>query len=159
MVTNTSQFTTAHAHPQRSGPGPDRRRRGLDDRATGTGTTATPASATTGFPTGVVLVIAPLGTVTFTITAHVAVPYNGTTVTNIATATPGLNTICEDGNPTCQAAGQLRQPGPAGRDQDPHAHRSRSTCGSASHLHGDHHQSGYRRHRIGLVLRPPPAAA
>ena len=121
-------------------------------------TTATPASAATGFPTGAVLVIAPLGTVTFTIIAHVAVPYNGTTVTNTATATPGLNTICEDGRPDLPGRRQLRQPGPAGRDQDPHAHRSGSARGSASHLHGDHHQPGYRRHRIGLVLRSAPAA-
>ena len=47
---------------------------------------------------------------TFTITAHVAVPYNGTTVTNIATATPGLNTICADGNPTCQAQVSFTNP-------------------------------------------------
>ena len=50
-------------------------------------------------------VIAPGGTqVTFTIHAHVAVPYNGTTVTNTGHfATPGTNTACENGNLTCQA--------------------------------------------------------
>ncbi len=44
---------------------------------------------TTGFPAGVTLVIAPGGTVTFTITAHVSATYDGTQVTNTATATPG----------------------------------------------------------------------
>ena len=74
------------------------------------GSTATPASAQPGFPTGVILVIAPGGTVTFTITAHVAVPYNGTKVTNTATATPGLNTICADGELTCQAEVSFANP-------------------------------------------------
>ena len=54
--------------------------------------------------------IAPLGTVTFTIIAHVAVPYNGTTVTNTATATPGLNTICETARPTCEAEVSFTNP-------------------------------------------------
>jgi uncharacterized repeat protein (TIGR01451 family) len=71
---------------------------------TGAGTTVTPASGT-GFPTGqtIDLTIAPGGTVTFAISAAIADPYDGSNVTNIATVTPGTNTACEDGEPTCQA--------------------------------------------------------
>ena len=62
------------------------------------------------FPSGVALVIAPGGTVTFTITAHVAVPYNGTEVTNTASATPGPNTECADGVRTCDAEVSFTNP-------------------------------------------------
>ena len=109
VVTNTNQFTTAHATLTDPVPAMIVADGGWTAVPTA-GSTATPASATTGFPTGVVLVIAPLGTVTFTITAHVAVPYNGTTVTNTATATPGLNTICADGDLTCQAQVSFTNP-------------------------------------------------
>jgi uncharacterized repeat protein (TIGR01451 family) len=51
----------------------------------------------------VVLVIAPGDSVTFTITGTVSPAYDGTQVTNTATATPGLNTACADGEDTCQA--------------------------------------------------------
>ena len=47
---------------------------------------------------------------TFTITAHVSATYDGTQVTNTATATPGLNTACADGNPTCQAEVSFANP-------------------------------------------------
>ena len=110
VVTNTSAFTTAHATLSDPVPAQIVADGGWTTATTGAGTTATPASATTGFPSAVVLVIAPGGTVTFTVTVHVAVPYNGTTVTNIATATPGLNTICEDGNQTCQAQVSFANP-------------------------------------------------
>ncbi len=109
-VTNTSALTTAHATLSDPVPAQIVADGGWTSATTGAGTTATPASATTGFPAGVVLVIAPGGTVTFTIHAHVAVPYNGTTVTNTATATPGTNTACESGNPTCQAQVSFANP-------------------------------------------------
>ena len=54
--------------------------------------------------------IAPGGTVTFTITAHVSDTYDGTEVTNTATATPGTNTGCADGQPTCQAEVSFANP-------------------------------------------------
>lgn len=78
---------------------------------TGTGTTATAANGS-GFPTGVALMIAPGGSVTFTITGHVAGTYNGDVVTNIATATPvaGSGTRCEDGQPTCRALASFNNP-------------------------------------------------
>ena len=109
VVTNTNQFTTAHATLTDPVPAMIVADGGWTAVPTA-GSTATPASAATGFPTGVVLVIAPGGTVTFTITAHVAVPYNGTTVTNTATATPGPNTICADGESTCQAEVSFTNP-------------------------------------------------
>ena len=68
VVTNTSAFTTANA--TFSDPVPAQiLADGGWTAATTAGTTATPASAATGFPTGVTLVIAPGGTVTFTINA------------------------------------------------------------------------------------------
>ena len=109
VVANTSQFTTAHATLTDPVPAQIVADGGWTAVPTA-GSTATPASATTGFPTGVLLVIAPGGTVTFTITAHVADPYNGTEVTNTATATPGLNTVCENGQPTCQAEVSFTNP-------------------------------------------------
>jgi uncharacterized repeat protein (TIGR01451 family) len=102
-VTNTSTATIAHGNFNDPVPAQVVADGGWTTATTGTGTTATPSSAATGFPTGVALVIAPLGTVTFTIRGHVANPYNGTEVTNVAISTPGLNTDCEDGQPTCRA--------------------------------------------------------
>ena len=110
VVANTSAFTTAHAMFDDPVPAQIVADGGWTTTTTGAGTTATPASAATGFPTGVTLVIAPGGTVTFTITAHVAAPYDGTQVTNTATATPGLNTACADGQPTCQAEASFANP-------------------------------------------------
>ena len=47
---------------------------------------------------------------TFTITGHVSATYNGTQVTNTATATPGTNTACADGQPTCQTTVSFANP-------------------------------------------------
>ena len=110
VVTNPDEFTTAHATFADPVPAQIVADGGWTTTTTGAGTTATPASATTGFPSGVTLVIAPGGTVTFTITAHVSAPYNGTQVTNTATATPGTNTGCADGQPTCQAEASFTNP-------------------------------------------------
>ncbi len=110
VVTNTSAFTTAHATLDDPVPAQVVADGGWTTATTGTGTTATPASATTGFPTGVTLTIAPLGTVTFTITVHVSATYNGTQVTNTATATPETNTACADGEPTCHAVDSFINP-------------------------------------------------
>ena len=100
-VTNTSISTIAHGTFVDPVPAQIVAGGGWTTKTSGTGTTATPASATTGFPTGVTLVIAPLGAVTFTITAHVSATYDGTPVINTATVTPGTNTGCEDGLPQC----------------------------------------------------------
>ena len=70
---------------------------------TGTGTTATPASGT-GPPTGVAVTLAPEGTVTFTITAEILTTFPGGTITNTASATPGKNTACHNGDPVCDAS-------------------------------------------------------
>jgi uncharacterized repeat protein (TIGR01451 family) len=45
----------------------------------------------------------PGGTVLFTISARVRPDFPGGTITNVATATPGQNTICADHSPTCPA--------------------------------------------------------
>jgi uncharacterized repeat protein (TIGR01451 family) len=111
-VSNTSASTIAHgtfddpAPPQIDTTGGT-----WTTATTGTGTTVTPASGT-GFPTGptIALTIAPGGTVTFTINAHVAATYDGSPVTNTATVTPGLNTSCEDAQPTCQADDSFTNP-------------------------------------------------
>ncbi len=70
---------------------------------TGTGTTATPASGT-GPPTGVAVTLAPEGTVTFTITAEILTTFPGGSITNTASATPGDNTACHNGDPVCDAS-------------------------------------------------------
>ena len=70
---------------------------------TGTGTTATPASGT-GPPTGVAVTLAPEGTVTFTITAEILTTFPGGSITNTASATPGDNTACQNGDPVCDAS-------------------------------------------------------
>ena len=159
VVSNTSAFTTAHATFDDPVPAQIVADGGWTTTTTGTGTTATPASAATGFPAGVTLTIAPLGTVTFTITAHVSATYNGTQVTNTATATPGTqHGLC--GRPAdLPGGGQLRQPGPAGGGEDPLAHESRPGPGSAVHLHGDGDQPGQQRHRFGHVLRSAAGSA
>ena len=110
VVTNTSTFTTAHATFDDPVPAQITPDGTWTSATTGTGTTVTPPGPAAGFPTGVTLVIAPGGTVTFTITAHVSATYNGTQVTNTATATPGTNTDCADGQPTCQAAVSFANP-------------------------------------------------
>ena len=102
VVTNTSASTTAHASFDDPVPAQIVADGGWTTTTTVTGTTATPASAT-GFPGGVTLTIAPLGAVTFTISAHVPATYDGTEVTNTAAATPGTNTACADGQTPCEA--------------------------------------------------------
>ena len=154
VVTNTSEFTTAHATLDDPVPAQVVADGGWTTTTTGTGTTATPASATTGFPTGVTLTIAPLGTVTFTITVHVSATYNGTQVTNTATATPETNTACADGEPTCHAVDSFINPArlevaKIHMPTDPHP-----VPGQHVHLHGDGDQPGQQRHRCGHVLRP-----
>ena len=109
-VTNTSTSTIAHATLDDPVPAEIVADGGWTTTTTGAGTTATPSRAATGFPAGVTLVIAPGGTVTFTITAHVSATYDGTQVTNTATATPGTNTGCENGQPTCQAEDSFTDP-------------------------------------------------
>jgi uncharacterized repeat protein (TIGR01451 family)/fimbrial isopeptide formation D2 family protein len=111
-VTNTSASTIAHGTFDDPAPAQIDTTGGTWSTAiTGTGTTVTPGTGT-GFPTGetIDLTIAPGGTVTFTINAHVAASYNGSPVTNTATVNPGLNTSCEDGQPTCQAADSFTNP-------------------------------------------------
>jgi uncharacterized repeat protein (TIGR01451 family) len=108
-VQNLSASTVAHA--TFADPAPT----GLD--ATGTtwsgagtsgATTVSPPSGSGSFPSGVVLVIAPGDTVTFTITAPVVTAGN---VVNVATVTPGPNTRCEDGDPTsCDATDEFTGP-------------------------------------------------
>ena len=110
VVSNPSGFTVAHATFADPVPTQIVADGGWTTTTTGGGTTATPASAASGFPAGVTLVIAPGGTVTFTITAHVSATYDGTQVTNTATATPGLNTSCSNGQPTCQATASFANP-------------------------------------------------
>ena len=108
VVTNKSDFTTAHA--TFTDPPPAEIVPGTWTTATSSpATTATPASGP-GFPTDVTLVLAPGESVTFTITATVAETYDGTQVTNTATATPGTNTACADGQPTCQAEDSFINP-------------------------------------------------
>ena len=98
-------------HFHRSGPGPDRRRRGLDDRDHRPGHHSHARQREHRLPHGGVAWSSPrAASVTFTITAHVAATYDGTQVTNTATATPGLNTACADGNPTCQAEVSFANP-------------------------------------------------
>ena len=108
VVTNTSAFTTANA--TFGDPAPAQIVGGTwDTTTTSPATTATP-DAGPGFPTAVVLVLAPGESVTFTITATVAATYDGTQVTNTATATPGTNTACADGDDTCQAEVDFANP-------------------------------------------------
>ena len=159
VVTNPSAFTTAHAMFDDPVPAQIVADGGWTTATTGAGTTATPASAATGFPAGVSLVIAPGGTVTFTITAHVSAPYDGTQVTNTATATPGLNTACADGRTTCQAEASFANPAQLDGGEDPCTHRSRPARGPTGHLHGDGDQPGQQRHRFGHILRPPAGSA
>jgi len=104
-VTNTSPSTIAHATFDDPVPaGIDASGGTWTTATTGAGTTVDPASGS-GFPTGetITMTIDPRGTVTFTINAHVASGFSGTNITNVATATPGENTSCEDGADTCVA--------------------------------------------------------
>ena len=110
VVSNPSGFTVAHATFADPVPTQIVADGGWTTTTTGGGTTATPASAASGFPAGVALVIAPGGTVTFTITTTVSATYDGTQVTNTATATPGLNTECARGQATCQAEASFINP-------------------------------------------------
>jgi uncharacterized repeat protein (TIGR01451 family) len=104
-VTNTSTSTVAHATFDDPVPtGIDASAGSWSTATTGAGTTVSPSSGT-GFPTGqaIDMMIDPGGTVTFTIHASIATDFSGTDITNIATASPGTNTSCEDGEPTCEA--------------------------------------------------------
>jgi uncharacterized repeat protein (TIGR01451 family) len=106
-VTNPSPSTIAHGtfdDPVPTGIDANPATTSWTTAVTGTGTTVTPDSGT-GFPTGetITLVIAPGGTVTFTINTHVAADFTGRDITNIATVTPGHNTACEDGQDVCEA--------------------------------------------------------
>jgi uncharacterized repeat protein (TIGR01451 family) len=104
-VTNLSPSTIAHATFDDPVPaGIDATGATWTTATTGTGTTVTPSSGT-GFPTGetITLTIAPGGTVTFTINAHVSASFVSGDITNVATATPGTNTECADGEPECVA--------------------------------------------------------
>ena len=136
---NTSAFTTAHATFDDPVPAQIVADGGWTTTTTVTGTTATPASAT-GFPAGDTLTIAPLGTVTFTINAHVSATYDGTQVTNVATATPALNTKCEDGQATCRAEVGFANPAQLDGGEVPLVHRTFPGRGTAGHLHGDRDQ-------------------
>jgi uncharacterized repeat protein (TIGR01451 family) len=106
-VTNPSPSTIAHGtfdDPVPTGIDADPATTSWDTATTGVGTTVTPSSGT-GFPTGqtIALVVAPGGTVTFTINTHVAADFTGSNIDNIASVTPGTNTECADGQPTCDA--------------------------------------------------------
>jgi uncharacterized repeat protein (TIGR01451 family) len=103
-VTNLSDSTIAHATFDDPVPAFIDATGGWTTTTTGTGTTVAPASGT-GFPTGEIisLTIVPGGTVTFTITATVSTSFVSGDITNIATATPGTNTECADGEPECVA--------------------------------------------------------
>ncbi len=104
-VTVTNNSNTTVAHGTLTDPVPDQivADGTWTTATTGTGTTVSPATGP-GFPAGVTLVIAPTGSVTFTIPAHVSPTYNGANVTNTASVTPSPpNTVCADGTPTCDA--------------------------------------------------------
>ena len=77
---------------------------------TGTGTTVSPAQGT-GSPAGVALTLGPGGTVTFVITAQILPTFQGSTITNIATATPGENTACDPD--VCDATTSFQPPIPS----------------------------------------------
>ena len=93
-VTNLSDQQAAHASfadplpPQLDGAAAI-----WTTETTGTGTTATPAHGT-GSPLGVALTLGPGGTVTFVITTPILPSFQGGTITNTGTATPGENTAC-----------------------------------------------------------------
>jgi uncharacterized repeat protein (TIGR01451 family) len=105
-VTNTSTSTVAHATFDDPVPtGIDATGATWSTATTGAGTSVSPSSGT-GFPTGqtINMTVDPGGTVTFTIHATIDTAFTGTDITNVATATPGTNTSCEDGQDTCKAA-------------------------------------------------------
>lgn len=104
-VTNPSPATIAHATFDDPVPtGIQAAGSSWTTAVAGTGTTVSPASGT-GFPTGqtITMTIDPGGSVTFTISTHVDAGFTGTDITNTASATPGANTGCADGAPTCEA--------------------------------------------------------
>jgi uncharacterized repeat protein (TIGR01451 family) len=112
VVTNTSTSTVAHATFDDPVPaGIDASGATWSTATTGAGTTVSPASGT-GFPTGqtINMTIDPGGTVTFTINAAVDASFSGTDITNVASATPGANTSCEDTQPTCDAEDSFTVP-------------------------------------------------
>ncbi len=104
-VTNLSPSTIAHA--TFNDPAPAEITPGTWSTTTTTpATTAIPSSSQesgTGFPTGVALIIQPGESVAFTIEATVSTSFVSGDIINVATATPGTNTECADGEPECVA--------------------------------------------------------